>query len=650
MSQARDRQQTIQRHPIIIRDSLDRGSNMSVSTAIILAAGTGSRLHPYNNGLPKGLLYVHGDTLVGRSLGLLSRFGMERIILVTGYQADLYRSAAWSNVELVHSPEYATTGSMASLDVALELVDDDVLVLESDLFYEPRALDLLTSIDTEDVVLVSGPTSAGDEVWVQAPHGRVQAMSKDRSALSSVVGELVGICRFSRALCRRMRRAFHQFQAAHGHARMSYETDALVQAAAEHPVSVHLEPTLLWGEIDDINHLRRVRDQIAPRVARLEGRSARPMRREILLNPGPSTTTTTVKNALVIPDVCPRERSYTDTLRDVLVRLARLAGDPEDCTAIPVVGSGTAAMEAVVGSVVRDDRSLVIIDNGDYGARLAAIAARLGVAHEIVECGWGKPVAVDALEARLASSRARASHLAVVHHETSSGLLNPLSPIAALCQKYQLSLIVDAMSSFAAIPLDLRADGVDFLIASANKCIQGMAGLAFVIARNQAIEQARGARPRSYYLDLVAQADSLRATGQTRFTSPPQIVSALEQALTELERETIAERRKRYDASYQALVAGLEGLGFELLLAPDEQSRLLVAVREPEESWYDFDIMHDHLLARGFTIYPGKPTGERTFRLSVLGAISELDIRDFLAALGELVRERRDAHAPRRSD
>jgi 2-aminoethylphosphonate-pyruvate transaminase len=626
---------------------------MSVSTAIILAAGTGSRLHPYNSGLPKGLLYVHGDTLVGRSLGLLSRFGMERIILVTGYQADRYRSmaAAWSNVELVHSPEYTTTGSMASLDVALELVEDDVLVLESDLFYEPRALDLLTSINAEDVVLVSGPTAAGDEVWVQAPHGRVQAMSKERSGLSSIVGEFVGICRFSRALCRRMRRAFQQFRAAHGHARMSYETDALVQVAAEHPVNVHLEPTLLWGEIDDINHLRRVRDQIAPRVARLEGRSARPMRRrEILLNPGPSTTTTTVKNALVIPDVCPRERSYTDKLRDVLVRLARLVGDPEDCTAIPVVGSGTAAMEAVVGSVVQDGRSLVIIDNGDYGARLAAIAERLGVAHETVQCGWGKPVAIDALEARLASSHARASHLAVVHHETSSGLLNPLPAIAALCQKYQLLLIVDAMSSFAAIPLDLRSDGVDFLIASANKCIQGMAGLAFVIARNEAIEHARGARPRSYYLDLVAQVDSLRATGQTRFTSPPQIVSALEQALTELERETIAGRRKRYDASYHALVAGLEGLGFELLLAPDEQSRILVTVREPEASWYDFDTMHDHLLARGFTIYPGKPTSGRTFRLSVLGAISELDIRDFLAALGEFVRERRDAHAPRRID
>lgn len=625
---------------------------MSVSTAIILAAGMGMRLRSEHTGRPKGLVRVHGDTLVGRSLRLLSRFGMDRIILVTGYEAAHYQAmaAAWPNVELVHNDRYATTGSMASLDLALDVVDDDVLVLESDLYYESRTLDLLLATKVEDVVLVSGPTAAGDEVWVQAPTGQLQAMSKDRSTLSSVFGEFVGVCRFSRFLTKRMRHAFRAFQNAHGHGMMSYETDALVQVCTEQPVTVHLEPTLLWGEIDDASHLRRVRDTIAPRVARIEGQGARPGRREVLLNPGPATTTTTVKHALIMPDICPRERGYTDKLADVLTRLARLVGDPDSCTAIPIIGSGTAAMESVVGSVVHDGRSLVIIDNGNYGDRFAAIAQRLRVEQHVVSYGWGKPIDIEALDRTLASLADRASHLAVVHHETSSGRLNPLSSIASLCEKHGLSLIVDAMSSFAAISIDLQKDGVDFLISSANKCIQGMAGLAFVLARNTAIERARGARPRGYYLDLVAQFDHIRTTGQTRFTSPPQIVSALEQALTELELETISGRRARYDASYRALTQGLKELGFELLLGSNEQSRILVTVREPEQPWFDFDTMHDHLLTRGFTVYPGKPAGGPTFRLSVLGAIDEFDIHDFLVALGAFVRERRASYKPLRMD
>lgn len=250
-----------------------RGRRMSVSTAIILAAGMGMRLRSEHAGRPKGLLCIQGDTLVGRSLGLLSRAGMKRIVLVTGYEAGHYHAMAadWPNVELVHNAEYATTGSMASLDLALEVVDDDVLVLESDLFYEARALDVLLSMTATNIVLVSGPTEAGDEVWVQAPTGQLQAMSKDRSTLSSVLGEFVGICRFSRTLIGQMRNAYRAFKETHGHAAMNYETDALLRASAEHPVAVHLEPALLWGEIDDAAHLRRVRDVIAPRVAQLEG-------------------------------------------------------------------------------------------------------------------------------------------------------------------------------------------------------------------------------------------------------------------------------------------------------------------------------------------------------------------------------------------
>jgi aspartate aminotransferase-like enzyme len=242
------------------------------------------------------------------------------------------------------------------------------------------------------------------------------------------------------------------------------------------------------------------------------------------------------------------------------------------------------------------------------------------------------------LESTLANAEPRISHVYVVHHETSSGLLNPLAPIVAVCRRHAVRVLLDAMSSFACLATPVGTGGVDAVVSSSNKCVQGMAGIGIIVATRSLIEDARSSARRCFTLDLVAEYDHLEKTGQSRFTVPPQLVSALHQALVELEQEGRAAREARYARSMRVLTEGLRALGFELLLEPALQSRILVAIRSPEAAWFDFDAMHDALYADGFTIYPGKPGAAATFRLSVLGAIDHRDIEAFLESLEHYLR------------
>jgi 2-aminoethylphosphonate-pyruvate transaminase len=618
---------------------------MPPRAAVILAAGEGTRLRAVHHGTPKGLLEIGGETLVGRSLRLLRSRGIGRVMLVAGYRAECFAPLAqlhpWLSV--VTNPAYAAGGSLDSLAVGLRVLEgeDELLVLEGDLYYEPRALDLLLASPPGNVGVATDATGAGDEVWVDAPGGRLRALSKDPSALRRVDGEMVGLWRLDADAARALASLAGNTPAGS----RGYETEGLAEIADEVEIRMHREPGLLWGEVDDPAHLARVRDRLAPRVLAAEAGVSVP--RRILLNPGPATTTDTVKQALVVPDVCPREEEFLRVLERVRHGLARVAGDPREVVAIPFAASGTGALEAVIGSVVPDEGALLVLDNGDYGARLAEIAARLQVPAERVRFGWGRPVALEAVEAALAAASRPFTHLAVVHHETSTGMLNALEPVAALCRRHGVSLIVDAMSSFGAVPLE--GAGWDFLVSSANKCLQAMAGLSFVIARRDALERARASRPRSLYFDLVAQHDALRDTRQTAFTCPPQLVYAAARALEELEEETVAGRRRRYDASFARLLAGVRALGLEPLLPDDAwQSRILLAVRAPREPWYRFDALAADMLRAGVTVYPGKRAATETFRLAVMGDLDEDDVAYVVDALGaHLAAARRGAERER---
>jgi choline kinase len=230
----------------------------------------GTRLRPVVTDVPKGLIEIEGETLVGRSVRLLRDAGIERVTIVAGYGAEHYQAFARGRPDLgvLVNDAYATTGSMASLAVAVAGIHDDLLVLESDIVYEPRALPALLDQPAADATLVSGPTGAGDEVWVHAVDNRLRGMSKRREMLSAITGEFVGITRLSAATAAAMLDGFRTFVRTHGHGRMDYESDALVEVARTRAVSVILVPDLVWGEIDDQRHLDRVRRTVWPAMGR----------------------------------------------------------------------------------------------------------------------------------------------------------------------------------------------------------------------------------------------------------------------------------------------------------------------------------------------------------------------------------------------
>ena len=244
-------------------------------SAVILAAGMGTRLRELFSGLPKGFVKIGNETLIERSIRLLREHGIEEILIVAGHLREAYHDLAKNDpgLRVIDNLAYADTGSMASLALALENVEDDFLLLESDLFYERRALAVLLEGDEPDVLLASGPTGATDEVWIESEGGRLKAMSKDPAELGQVSGELVGIMRASKALGTQWSAAYDRFVADHGHGRMAYETEGLVEVAQNRTVEVRVVPDLLWGEVDYEDHYLRVRDEIEPLCTRRESQN-----------------------------------------------------------------------------------------------------------------------------------------------------------------------------------------------------------------------------------------------------------------------------------------------------------------------------------------------------------------------------------------
>lgn len=240
--------------------------NGGVDTAIVLAAGRGTRLRSFWPDLPKGFVEIAGESLIERSARLLRENGVRRIVIVAGYRAEAYYelSAKHSDIEIVENPEFATTESMASLACALDVVKEDFLLLESDLFYEPRALEVLQRHTGSDVVLTSSPTGATDEVWVAGTDGRLQNLTKNRDEAPPESSEFVGILRISAELAQQMRSDFDAFVRENGHGRMAYETGALLAAAQSRPVEVCLVPNLLWGEVDYDRHYERLVEEVIP--------------------------------------------------------------------------------------------------------------------------------------------------------------------------------------------------------------------------------------------------------------------------------------------------------------------------------------------------------------------------------------------------
>lgn len=357
----------------------------------------------------------------------------------------------------------------------------------------------------------------------------------------------------------------------------------------------------------------------------------KPVARKILLNPGPATTTDSVKQAMVVEDICPREKDFGKLLDSIKEDLVKVVHGEDEYIAALFTASGTGGLEAAITSAVPKGKKILVIDNGAYGARMGNIASTFGIEVVLYKVAYGDYPDVGHIEKLLRDDK-DVSHLAVVHHETTTGMLNPVQKICDVSKKYGVEVIVDCMSSYAGIPIDIKKWDAGYLISSSNKCIQGMPGMVFVIFKKALLSDLQNQK-RSFYFDLYSQYVGFEKTGQMQFTPPVQVAYALRQAIDEYFEEGEYNRWNRYQENWNVLSVGLKQLGFEFLLPDEIQSKILLAIKEPSSSKYNFDAMHDYLYQRGYTIYPGKGAKEATFRLSVLGDLHKQDIDNFLIEL-----------------
>lgn len=343
-----------------------------------------------------------------------------------------------------------------------------------------------------------------------------------------------------------------------------------------------------------------------------------------LLTPGPLTTTETVKEAM-LTDHCTWDNDYKMITQNIRKRLIRLANATEEnYTAVLLQGSGTYGVESVLTSSVGDG-VVLLVTNGAYGKRMVQICSYAGIRYMEYNVGFVELPDADHVE-KLLLSNEEITHIAMVHCETTSGILNDIESIARVAKAYNKTFIVDAMSSFGGIEILVETLGIDFIISSANKCIQGVPGFTFIIAKRDALAKTKG-NCRSLSLDLYAQFEEMEKDGKWRFTSPTHTVLAFSKALDELEAEGgVKARQKRYTENNRTLIANMRALGFKTYVAEENQSPIITSFLYPENKNFHFGEMYEYIKDRGYAIYPGKVTDIDTFRIGNIGEIYAEDI------------------------
>lgn len=363
------------------------------------------------------------------------------------------------------------------------------------------------------------------------------------------------------------------------------------------------------------------------------------IKRNILLNPGPSTTTDTVKMAQVVPDICPREKDFADMMKGLRADLVKIVhGDPSRYTAVLFCGSGTINIDVCINSLLPEGKKVLIVNNGAYSARAAEVCEYYGLPFINLTFPVDELPCLDTVEKTLRKN----PDIALVHtthNETGTGILNPIREIGRLAHQYGATFTVDTTSTYAMRPIDIEKDNIDFCMASAQKGLMAMTGLSFVIGDIEKIKASAAFPKRSYYCNLFMQYDFFEKTGEMHFTPPVQTIYAARQALDEYFAEGESAKWARHTRVFHAIHEGLTNLGFKDVIKHEWQAGLVVSVIYPDDPNWNFEKVHDYCYDRGFTIYPGKISTANTFRLCALGAIDEQDIRDFFKVFEEALRE-----------
>ena len=357
----------------------------------------------------------------------------------------------------------------------------------------------------------------------------------------------------------------------------------------------------------------------------------------LLLTPGPLTTSATVKQAM-LHDYGSRDIRFIELNRRICAGLLSLCDASETHLCIPLQGSGSFAVEAMIANQLSREGKLLNLVNGAYGHRVTEICRYLGREVSVLETGEDQPVDLDDLD-RVLESDAGITHVTVVYCETTSGILNPVPEIAQVVANHDRSLLIDAMSAFGALPLSASSIPFAALAGSANKCLESVPGLGFVIAAGDSFPATEG-NAHSLSLDLYQQWRYMNETGQWRFTPPTHCLLALDLALRELEEEGgITGRRMRYEENCRTLVNGMRELGFETFLPDELQAPVIVTFLMPENEAFSFRVFYQRLNELGYVIYPGKLTNRESFRIGCIGHFGADEMRAAVAAVGQVLQE-----------
>ena len=358
--------------------------------------------------------------------------------------------------------------------------------------------------------------------------------------------------------------------------------------------------------------------------------------RTLLFTPGPLTTSATVKAAM-LRDFGSRDARFIQMIAEIRQQLVALGTElPTRWTCVPMQGSGTFGVEAALGTLVPRGGTLLVAQNGAYGKRIVEIARRLGIETVVVDAPEHMRAAPAEIDAVL-TARPEIDVVACVHSETTSGIINPIEAVGSVVQHHGKLFLVDAMSSFGGIPLDLDAAGIDALVSSSNKCIEGVPGFSFALVRRDVLARCAG-HARSVSLDVYAQAAELDRSGQFRFTPPTHVLAAFHQALQELAEEGgVAARHARYQANRAELLDGLAREGLRTWLPTELQGPIITSVRYPDDPRFDFPSFYQALADRGFTLYPGKVSSANCFRVGTIGRLFPADFAALCAAMGDVL-------------
>jgi len=364
-----------------------------------------------------------------------------------------------------------------------------------------------------------------------------------------------------------------------------------------------------------------------------------PARDALLFTPGPLTTSLSVKQAM-LHDAGSWHWEFNDKVRSIRERLLGLAGlrQTDGWEVVLLQGSGTFGVEAVFQTCVPHDGKVAVLSNGAYGERMLLMLQHARISHTALRTAEDTPSDATALDAALAADPS-ITHVAVVHCETTTGILNDIAAVGAVVRKHRRIYVVDAMSSFGAYPVAFDDDGPDFLISSANKCIEGVPGFSFVICRRSRLLECDG-RARSLSMNLLDQLKGFEKNGQFRYTPPTHSLLAFEQALNELDLEGgVAGRAARYGRNHEVLLDGMRRLGFRSYLRPEVQSHIITSFLFPADPRFTFPEFYRRVAERGFILYPGKISEADTFRIGNIGRLFENDMRAVVVAIGEALEE-----------